>query len=83
MEKSMVPGAQTFEQSLVDLYRKGLITLDEALSNADSANNLQQVINNTAAATDPATTTAPAEQTRSVAPGTSFSEFTLKMDPDQ
>jgi twitching motility protein PilU len=82
MEKSMVPGAQTFEQSLVDLYRKGLITLDEALSNADSANNLQQVINNTAAA-DQATTTAPAEQTRSVAPGTSFSEFTLKMDPDQ
>jgi twitching motility protein PilU len=83
MEKSMVPGAQTFEQSLVDLYRKGLITLDEALNNADSANNLQQVINNTAAATAPATSNAPTEQTRSVAPGTSFSEFTLKMDADQ
>ncbi len=51
MEKSMVPGSQTFEQSLFQLYKSGTITLDEALANADSANNLQQVINNAA---DPA-----------------------------
>jgi twitching motility protein PilU len=81
MEQSMVAGSQTFEQSLFHLYSTGIITLDEALANADSANNLQQVINNAMGhghgekkeekAIDP---------TRSVAPGTSFSEFTLKMD---
>ena len=76
MEKSMVPGSQTFEQALYALYASGTITLDEALSNADSANNLQQVINN---ATKPADG-AVAETAASVAPGTSFSEFTLKMD---
>ncbi len=82
MEKSMVPGSQTFEQCLYQLYASGIITLEEALSNADSANNLQQVINNAAA---PATTTAgdtPAAQdmTKSVAPG-SFSDFKLDMGP--
>ena len=76
MEKSMVPGSQTFEQALYALYASGIITLDEALANADSANNLQQVINNAA---KPAEGT-PAEAAASVAPGTSFSEFTLKMD---
>jgi twitching motility protein PilU len=49
MEKSMVPGSQTFEQCLYQLYASGIITLEEALNNADSANNLQQVINNAAA----------------------------------
>jgi twitching motility protein PilU len=82
MEKSMVPGSQTFEQCLYQLYASGIITLEEALSNADSANNLQQVINNAAA---PAAATAgdtPAAQdmTKSVAPG-SFSDFKLDMGP--
>jgi twitching motility protein PilU len=49
MENSMVPGSQTFEQALYQLYKNNTITLDEALANADSANNLQQVINNAAA----------------------------------
>ncbi|MBP8898854.1 MAG: PilT/PilU family type 4a pilus ATPase [Sulfuritalea sp.] len=89
MEKSMVPGSQTFEQSLFSLYSSGVITLDEALGNADSANNLQQVINNAAA---PAAAAKPAaaaaanpnaapDYTKSVAPG-SFSEFKLNMDPE-
>jgi twitching motility protein PilU len=91
MENSMVPGSQTFEQALFQLYQSGTITLEEALANADSANNLQQVINNattsapgTAAAqpvatvADPASSIAP-NYTKSIAPG-SFSEFTLKMD---
>ena len=87
MENSMVPGSQTFEQALFELYKSNTITLEEALANADSANNLQQVINNAATATaapaagaavDSAVTTNPS-LTRSVAPG-SFSEFTLKMD---
>jgi twitching motility protein PilU len=90
MEKSMVPGSQTFEQSLFSLYSSGVITLDEALGNADSANNLQQVINNAAApaaAAKPAAAAAAAnpnaapDYTKSVAPG-SFSEFKLNMDPE-
>ncbi|MCM2307979.1 MAG: PilT/PilU family type 4a pilus ATPase [Sulfuritalea sp.] len=87
MEKSMVPGSQTFEQCLYTLYSTGVITLEEALNNADSANNLQQVINNAAA---PAAAGAPAaaaqpdpsaapDYTKSVAPG-SFSDFKLNMD---
>ena len=89
MEKSMVPGSQTFEQCLYQLYASGIITLEEALNNADSANNLQQVINNAAA---PAAAAKPAaaaaanpnaapDYTKSVAPG-SFSEFKLNMDPE-
>ncbi len=78
MEKSMVPGSQTFEQCLYQLYASGIITLEEALNNADSANNLQQVINN-AAAPAPASGDKPAQDmTKSVAPG-SFSEFKLDM----
>lgn len=41
MEKSTNLGMQTFDQSLFDLYRAGAITLEEALKNADSANNLR------------------------------------------
>lgn len=41
MEKSTNLGMQTFDQSLYDLYRAGKITLEEALKNADSANNLR------------------------------------------
>ncbi len=85
MESSMVPGSQTFEQALFQLYKSNTITLEEALASADSANNLQQVINN-AAAEAPAegdevdqTTSAAPNFTKSLAPG-SFSEFTLKMD---
>ena len=84
MEKSLVPGSQTFEQCLFNLYSSGVITLEEALANADSANNLQQVINNAAKAADApveteiATSAAP-NYTNSIAPG-SFSEFKLNMD---
>ncbi len=41
MEKSTNTGMQTFDQALFDLYRAGKITLEEALKNADSANNLR------------------------------------------
>ncbi len=85
MESSMVPGSQTFEQALFQLYKSNTITLEEALASADSANNLQQVINNAAAeapaegdAVDQTKSAAP-NFTKSLAPG-SFSEFTLKMD---
>jgi twitching motility protein PilU len=40
MEQSGVHGMQTFDQALYGLYHAGLITLDEALENADSRNDL-------------------------------------------
>ncbi|MEJ2442289.1 MAG: PilT/PilU family type 4a pilus ATPase [Exilibacterium sp.] len=41
MEKSENLGMQTFDAALYNLYKQGRITLDEALKNADSANNLR------------------------------------------
>ncbi len=41
MEKSADQGMQTFDMSLYKLYREGKITLEEALKNADSKNNLR------------------------------------------
>ena len=41
MKASRDRGMQTFDQSLFDLYDEGKITLDEALDNADSRNDLQ------------------------------------------
>jgi twitching motility protein PilU len=85
MEQSMSPGSQTFEQSLFHLYKTGIISLEEALANADSSNNLHWLINNAAAEkkTDdkPLAPVAPAEAEASTSDsGASFSEFTLKMD---
>ena len=81
MENSMIPGSQTFEQALFQLYKANTITLDEALASADSANNLQQVINNAAAPAPAADGDKPAQDmTKSVAPG-SFSDFKLDMGP--
>jgi twitching motility protein PilU len=39
------PGMQSFDQALFDLYRRGLIGMEEALSNADSRSNLEAKIN--------------------------------------
>jgi twitching motility protein PilU len=41
MEKSAEQGMQTFDMSLFKLYKQGKISLDEALKNADSKNNLR------------------------------------------
>jgi len=80
MEKALTPGSQTFEQSLFKMLRDGLLTQEEALANADSANNLLWLINNTeagadlAAARDTKTEAKPA----AASPGSSsFSSFNL------
>jgi twitching motility protein PilU len=39
------PGMQSFDQALYDLYRRGVISMEEALSNADSRSNLEAKIN--------------------------------------
>lgn len=41
MEKGATVGMVTFDESLFELYRAGTISLEEALRNADSANNLR------------------------------------------
>lgn len=41
MEKSEPIGMQTFDTALFKLYKEGRVSLDEALKNADSANNLR------------------------------------------
>jgi len=41
MQKSENLGMQTFDTALFKLYESGRITLDEAIKNADSANNLR------------------------------------------
>jgi twitching motility protein PilU len=41
MQKSQELGMRTFDTSLFELYNEGLITFDEAIRNADSANELR------------------------------------------
>ena len=80
MDQSMSPGSQTFEQSLFNLYKSGVITLEVATANADSANNLLYLIHNA----DMGTSTKEEEikieegEERS-ASGATFSELTLDM----
>ena len=41
MEQSESMGMRTFDAALFQLYKEGKISIDEALSNADSKNNLR------------------------------------------
>ena len=41
MEQGIQEGCQTFDQALFSLYKEGQISLEQALANADSANNLR------------------------------------------
>jgi twitching motility protein PilU len=41
MEQGVQEGCQTFDQALFMLYKEGKVSLDQALINADSANNLR------------------------------------------
>jgi len=41
MEQGIQEGCQTFDQALFSLYKDGKISLEQALSHADSANNLR------------------------------------------
>ena len=80
MDQSMSPGSQTFEQSLFNLYKSGVITLEVATAHADSANNLLYLINNSdmggGAKKQEVKMEAGEEQSAS---GATFSEFTLDM----
>jgi len=45
IEKGSVDGMHTFDQSLVELYRQGKITRENALEHATSKNNLEWMLN--------------------------------------
>lgn len=45
MEKSGQDGMQTFDSALYDLFREGLVDLEDALSHADSRTNLEWKMN--------------------------------------
>lgn len=84
MEQSLAPGSQTFEQSLYQLHAERIITLDEALANADSPSNLNWLINNGQMQADPTLTvngnSAIAGLDSTNTDGASFQEFTLNLD---
>ena len=80
MDQSMSPGSQTFEQSLFNLYKSGVITLEVATTNADSANNLLYLINNSDMSGGAKKEVVKIEEgEEQSASGATFSEFTLDM----
>ncbi len=80
MDQSMSPGSQTFEQSLFNLYKSGVITLEVATANADSANNLLYLINNSDMSGGAKKEVVKIEEgEEQSASGATFSEFTLDM----
>jgi twitching motility protein PilU len=86
IDKSLSPGSQTFEQALFKMYRDGVITQEEALAHADSANNLLWLMNNADSQSAPvARTPQPVvEQKTEKAPsGASFSEFKLSLSDEK
>ena len=87
MEQSLAPGSQTFEQDLFRLYREGIITLDEALANADSPTNLSWLINNSEISSNQQTVEShaeiPLDFSETNSGGTSFKEFALNMDENR
>lgn len=90
MEQSLAPGSQTFEQDLFRLYQEKIISLDEALGNADSPTNLSWLINNAQLSTPE-----PEDKQKSLrkgvaavdfettdSEGASFQEFSLHLDDE-
>jgi twitching motility protein PilU len=87
MEQTLAPGSQTFEQDLFRLYREGVITLDEALANADSPTNLSWLINNSeidsSNGKEDKKPNAALEFDTTTESGASFKEFTLSLSDSE
>ncbi|MFZ9128153.1 MAG: PilT/PilU family type 4a pilus ATPase [Pseudomonadales bacterium] len=84
MEKSTEQGMQTFDQALYKLYKEGRISLEEALKNADSKNNLRLKITldeNPAGAAAAAVEAEMAEEEEAVAPAEPKNEPTKTEAP--
>ncbi|WP_028311331.1 PilT/PilU family type 4a pilus ATPase [Derxia gummosa] len=76
MQNSLAQGSITFEQSLYKLIHDELVTMDEALANADSATNLSWLINNQGQLPGVA---AKPDVPEEISSGPSFKEFTLEV----
>jgi len=86
MEKTMVPGAQTFDRALMSLVRSRKVSKEDALAQADSPTNLLWLLENTddgngafagpVGATQPP---APAASGPKTPEGPTFSEFMLNI----
>lgn len=72
IDSSLTPGAQTFEQTLIELIEAGLISQQEALVHADSPNNLLWLLENR-----PVYASVPVEM-KEVEESLSFAGFHLK-----
>ncbi len=75
MEQSLAEGSQSFEQDLARMITDGLVTRAEALSHADSPNNLLWRLQNDFHAAKSSVT--PAEPEDDHADSATFTEFTL------
>ncbi|WP_025916458.1 PilT/PilU family type 4a pilus ATPase [Herminiimonas sp. CN] len=73
IEKSLSPGSQTFEQTLLQMIKNGAISQEEGLANADSPTNLLWQLNNNEQSSKLAPPEAPAGRTDEP----SFTEFTF------
>lgn len=80
MEKSENLGMQTFDAALFKLYKAGKISLDDALANADSANNLRLRIKLSEGKGEPTV-----QEVAAVAkkPSGSFGELSLEIIEDE
>ena len=68
MEQGVQEGSQTFDQALFALYKDGTIKLEQALINADSANNLRLKIKLAGLKVDEDPEPTPAEDSGSAKP---------------
>ncbi len=88
MEQGVQEGCQTFDYVLFNFYREGKISIDQALANADSANNLRlkiklagmKVDEEPAAGAKPAAPGAPASA-KPAAPAAAPGAFSIKGGP--
>lgn len=83
MEKSENLGMQTFDAALFNLYQQGRITIEEALKNADSPNNLRlriKLAGGNVAEPEAKPTSSEPEQK---APARSFSSLELSIEPHE
>jgi twitching motility protein PilU len=79
MEKSLAPGSQTFEQSLLQLVRQGKITREDALANADSPTNLLWLMENSERQVASSASKSESTETKREGDGPSFAEFLLNV----
>lgn len=80
MEKSENLGMQTFDAALFKLYKAGTISLNDALANADSANNLRLRIKLSEGKAEPTVQEIAAVAKKQ---GSSFSELSLEIIEDE